>query len=589
MKPKSTFLLIISLTLITGILCYSTPQAKSDSFNNVKTFESLNYDGHILSVASSYLDARNSESGTSVWDTNYFICGGQIYNNEKYYIYRGFLFFDTSPIPDTATITSVKLSIKVFSDDSATDFNLTIQNGQPTYPHTPLQDSDFYYIRYQGNGGQLDTSTITAGQWYNITFTSEALNWINKEGITKLCLRSSRDINSIPPTGNEAISIYSSESDYPPKLYVEYSYEGAEYIFYGPFNEETGLKDGNITITVYPAYGTPFNFTLDGTYTIELENIPLMFKWKLDFNYSRVYVPLYSYEVIYIFKPTDPYFYYQVEIIDLAGLHNIHLESLVNINGTLRIAERRQISTGGTASFVFTEFKTYNFRLKADEGIIELGTRTIPERPIWTTESITFVVSPAQIPKDYAEYEGLTVSATRINSTHIQVIYQDSNNRTNSISITIYMIKDKNQLVEEYSANYQSQSITLNWYDAIPSKHYLVQVTVNHAEYGTLTWKIPCKSTDSPSRLSINWNSLLGWLGDWPITPSNFISMAFIFTVITLGSFKDSAFALLLGGITAGILIYLGWYSMSWATLTLIISLTIALAIAKGKVKLIER
>ena len=585
MKLKSIFLLVISLTLTISIFSYSTPKTKSETYNTVKTFESLNYDGHILSVASSYLDARNSESGRSVWDTLYFICGGQIYSDEEYYVYRGFLFFDTSSIPDTATITSVKLSIKVAFDESATDFNLTIQNGQPTYPHMPLQDSDFYYIHYQGNGGQLDTSTITEGQWYNITFTSEALNWINKEGITKLCLRSSRDIDSIPPTGNEAISIYSSESDYPPKLYVEYSYEGAEYIFYGPFNEETGLKDGNITILVYPAYGSPFNFTLDGSYTLELEDKPVMFKWMLEYNYSRIYIPTYSYEEIYIFIPESPYFYYTVEVFDFIGLHNIHIESLVSANGTLYVAERRKIPAGGKASFCLTEFKIYSYRLISDEAILFLGTVEAPER--WDPR-IPFILTPATLEAEPTNYEGISLTAKRVNETCIQVCYMDNRSRTQSVEITIYSM-EKSSLTEEYSQTFTSQQIAITWNDALPDKDYLVQIQAEHADFGTITWKIPCASPSPPSRQTIDWNAILGWLGDWPITPSNFISMIFIFAVITLGSFKDSAFALLLGAITAGILIGLGWYSMSWALLSIIVSLIIVYGIVKGRRTWIER
>ncbi|RLI82259.1 MAG: hypothetical protein DRP01_10065, partial [Archaeoglobales archaeon] len=83
--------------------------------------------------------------------------------------------------------------------------------------------------------------------------------------------------------------------------------------------------------------------------------------------------------------------------------------------------------------------------------------------------------------------------------------------------------------------------------------------------------------------------TVFGWVADWPITPSNLISTFIIFAMIVLGSFKDSAFALLLGVITAGILIGLGWFSMSWAILSVIVSLIIAYAIAKGRRRWIER
>ena len=563
------------------------PKTKATTIEVTKVISSIPQDGFILGVDSDYSTARGKTEGI-VYDSDMQIFIGQYYDGQ-YHIERAFLMFDTSIIPDGANITEAILSIYVGADYSETDFYVIIRSGQPTYPHIPLQSGDYYYAYYSGNGGSRSTSEISATPAYwNITLNSQGISWINKEGYTKLALFSNRDVYRVAPTGNEDISIGSADSGNPPKLYVTYQIEGYEYVFYGPFSEETGLKHGNVTITVYPAYGSPFNFTLDGSYTLELEDKPVMFKWTLEYNYSRVYIPTYSYEEIYVFIPESPYFFYTVEIFDFIGLHNVYIESLVSANGSQYIAERRRIPVGGKATFCLTEFKVYSYRLISDEAIISLGAVETPQRPIWEPAKISFILTPAMLQAEPTNYEGISLRADRLNETCIQVVYTDSRNRTQSVTVTIYSV-EKSVLTEEYSQSFTSQQISITWNDALPKKDYLVEIQVEHADFGILTWKIPCKSPISPCRGTIDWDSLLGWLGDWPITPSNFISMAFIFAIITLGSFKDSAFALLLGAITAGILIGLGWFSMSWAILSVIVSLIIAYAIAKGRRRWIER
>ncbi|HIH28831.1 MAG TPA: hypothetical protein HA260_03400, partial [Thermoplasmata archaeon] len=66
-----------------------------------------------------------------------------------------------------------------------------------------------------------NTSRFSSG--YNAIRLND-LSWINKTGVTKLCLRSSRDINGNAPTGNEYINVYSNEflGMNPPRLVINY-------------------------------------------------------------------------------------------------------------------------------------------------------------------------------------------------------------------------------------------------------------------------------------------------------------------------------------------------------------------------------
>jgi hypothetical protein len=188
------------------------------------TVYSISNDGYIFNSGTTYSTVRTASSGT-VDSSATFITIGQkkvaTFPSPTYYEYRGFVFFNTSSLPSNAYLDSATLSLYKKDDYSTTDFNITIQNGQPVYPHKPMQSNDYNLNDYSGNGGTLNTSGFTSG--YN-PIVLKNLDWVNKTGITKLCLRSSRDINGNTPTGTEYVNVYSNEylGMCPPKLVIIY-------------------------------------------------------------------------------------------------------------------------------------------------------------------------------------------------------------------------------------------------------------------------------------------------------------------------------------------------------------------------------
>ena len=195
---------------------------------------STSSDGYIYNSGNNYGLVHDAANGT-VDDTAAYITIGQKKVSTfppSYTVYRGFVFFNTSALPMNAYLDSAILSLYKRDDYSATEFNITIQtgeptgqqSGQPTYPHDPLQTGDYNQSHYLGNGGSLNTTNFVNGH-NNITLTS--LNWINKTGTTKLCLRSSRDINGKTSTINEYVNVYSADAQVgpegcKPKLIITY-------------------------------------------------------------------------------------------------------------------------------------------------------------------------------------------------------------------------------------------------------------------------------------------------------------------------------------------------------------------------------
>lgn len=135
---------------------------------------------------------------------------GQNWNGYDYSEWRAYAAFDTSSIPDTAVITSATLKIYGYQDASTTDFYITVQNGQPTYPHAPVVVGDYNKAYYSGDGGSLTTVGFSTSGYNSITLNADGMSWISLTGVTKFCLRSSRDISGAAPSGNEFVAFGST-------------------------------------------------------------------------------------------------------------------------------------------------------------------------------------------------------------------------------------------------------------------------------------------------------------------------------------------------------------------------------------------
>lgn len=205
-----------------------------------------------------YIDIDTVEYGTTM---AYKLMGiGQsLWFDEfnKMQIFRAFPFFDTSDIPDDDDITITSVVLCLYGKaiyNSTSGFNVTVQSGQPTYPYEPMSHTNFYQGYYSGNGGELNTNTFTTTGYNNITLNSDGRSWINKYGITKLCLRSDRDIDAIEVTGeDEYLFVYTNENgpSTRPMLEVTYQYPPSMNDALVPFLPVVGLILGIAFVVLF--------------------------------------------------------------------------------------------------------------------------------------------------------------------------------------------------------------------------------------------------------------------------------------------------------------------------------------------------
>jgi len=184
-------------------------------------------DGFLVGANISYDDARTASLCQVVDTGGDYLVVGQVYDPSEnlYKIYRSYVIFDTSPLPQEATIVSAVLKLWGSQDRSLRDFTICVQGDRGGgYPHVPLEEADYFYLRYdEVMGDSFNTSNMQLSGYNNISFSGNETIWISTEGLTRLCLRSSHDCDGSIPQGDERVFFNSTnQGGYPPVLSLTY-------------------------------------------------------------------------------------------------------------------------------------------------------------------------------------------------------------------------------------------------------------------------------------------------------------------------------------------------------------------------------
>ena len=182
-------------------------------------------DGNVDRFGASYPPANSGVSYTTytrirVGQNRQYLQGNQFY----YSVYRGYVSFDTSALPDDANVISAVLKLKTQDDLTifGTDFVVQVLGGsQPIY------------------GSSLDavdwgTGTVLVGQWDTANYVDEiyiqisiSAPQINLGGRTQFELKTSRE--GTEPASEEMVDFYSSNAGgNEPSLEVTYELQRAE-------------------------------------------------------------------------------------------------------------------------------------------------------------------------------------------------------------------------------------------------------------------------------------------------------------------------------------------------------------------------
>lgn len=214
---------------------YPNPNPESTSMDG-----QCNYDNSAntwATVRGASASATASDSGTSIP----CYVGGFDSGGDRFWLYRAFLLFDTSSLPDTDDIDSATLSIWPTAKSetwSGTNKSLRLITTTPA-SNTALVTGDYDQVGSVAQATDLLTSAFTTGQYNDFTLNATGLGNIAKTGITKFGLRHTADTeNEEPPTTgsdvyNGLTSILSADAGggtaNAPKLVVVHSPPTTDY------------------------------------------------------------------------------------------------------------------------------------------------------------------------------------------------------------------------------------------------------------------------------------------------------------------------------------------------------------------------
>ena len=165
---------------------------------------------------------------------------GQLYGGLNppfsYYTWRFYLEFDTSPIPDNATISSATLRLTIGQDntDETAGSNFTIkvrsynQFGTLNCPDDWGSNPPSNAIIGTFNTASLpvNQSGVYAPQGTNFSIDLNGPTTIDNAGLSTFILTSDRDENDISAVGREYLTLYTSENSNEsvrPQLIIEYT------------------------------------------------------------------------------------------------------------------------------------------------------------------------------------------------------------------------------------------------------------------------------------------------------------------------------------------------------------------------------
>jgi hypothetical protein len=570
-------------------LTFNVQNVHAVVLTETKAFEAMSYTKSRYAYNAVYADCWNS-STSSAWGLTGWYIGGQV-NTTDYNIFRTFPFFNTLTLPNDAVITGGILSLYVVTDNTTgSDFNLTIQNGQPTYPHIPVVSNDFYQGYYSGNGGSRNTSdAMSLGAYWNITLSGTGLTWINKTDITKFVLRSDRDISATAPSADEFIVVLSYSATYAPILYLTYVYSPSfYYVTRGAYYENGTVCIVNVSITLYRQYEPPETRVLNATAGVEdveewyASDRPYYFSWNISspiLNQSRSFwLTDEAFENIYICVPDPDTSVYQYSFIvnDIAGISNAFLESDINVNGFNRLVERKRIDGINPVVFWMSQFHRYSITLVCDKGTYVYGSGF----EAGTTASTEITISQFSFPITYSYYN-VSISGVRTNSSYCSVYYSDNLSQTNSLNISIIYLSGSTWTLQ-YSVTSTSQTTTMTYNGLSGSRDYIANITANRST-GVYSWKVPLSySNASGTDIFASMNALFP---DSPVPVSNFLGLFILFCLFAIFSYIYLELALFLVALFNIIFVAIGMMQTPYTVLSLSMTIVVFASIKRYRMR----
>ena len=397
---------------------------------------------------------------------------------------RAFIEFDTSEIPDGATITDVDLYVYKTFGSVALAFKAMVV--QPSV----AADAALYADCADGTTYVSGAAAAVTGYNFDLGATADAdleallaSDWF-AVGITTATTSQQRIVGSTYVTVG-----------YRPVLTVTYTVSsGIYYTFDAKYENGTATT---ITLTTSSSDGTDvFTVTTDTLRGFTVR--PTVFSWTPSAGLTRFIYPISDSEDLTITLPeTTPevYSFTLRDYVGIVGDGDCYLESWRVINGTDTLIERNKIwNSETTTPLVLENNKVYTIRIRRNTGVLvkDFG-QFVPvgeDPPTLSITSFSFdqYYQPAT--------NWISVNATRNAPafTTITIGYADSLLMTTLATLSI---TNRTSGAVVYTANSTDDAHLFSWGAAGATTTYVAQLNMTHTYYGWVskTWILDGKFT----------------------------------------------------------------------------------------------
>ena len=166
--------------------------------------ESTSVDGEVgKNDSSDYTTTHDAATGTAVNDSSGVISvWNTICTTPVYYIYRGFLLFDTSSIPDTDTISSATFSAQGDAGGGTSNGDtdsIAVVASTPA-SNTALATADYDAVGTTQLSTGIGIGSISTAAYNDWVLNATGIANISTTGVSKFALRTTKDISATTPT-----------------------------------------------------------------------------------------------------------------------------------------------------------------------------------------------------------------------------------------------------------------------------------------------------------------------------------------------------------------------------------------------------
>ncbi|MFH1255610.1 MAG: RHS repeat-associated core domain-containing protein [bacterium] len=167
-----------------------------------------NGDGDMYVDVDNNWNARHNAASGIVYDKTPAAIRSGNYDMDQ--LWRAFLPFNTSGLPDDAVISAATLNIYVDFMFTGGYFGIT-QTNQAAISSLTAEDYDACGFTHNPVEGTNARTKITATGWKSFALNTNGMNWISKTGYTKLGIRTAADLDDTAVYSDQFIRFHSSE------------------------------------------------------------------------------------------------------------------------------------------------------------------------------------------------------------------------------------------------------------------------------------------------------------------------------------------------------------------------------------------